>query len=145
MLRDHHLERRRRADRIAAVVLAALSLIPVYLASEVGELILSLAVCEQLCAIFIIAGGLLVIVTLVGLGVAWSMWVGTRLGRIVGLIGSAAGALLAGAPVLQALGSEPPGEPGDLLPLAAMTLAFALAAALSGVATWDWVREVRQR
>ena len=118
---------RRRADRLAAVLIAALSTIPAIAILELAGMVDYLADCNFWCVLAAFTGWLLLVVALVGYGIAWSIWVGTRLGRIVGF------GIAVAAVGLAAQASN-----------AALTLAFGVIAGLLLVSTLDWIAEVRR-
>ena len=148
MIVGPRFERRRRADRVAALLIALLSFVPAYFLVAVVEFLLFKQSCSEFCAemwaLFAIVGAIFLALALVGFGLAWSIWVGTRLGRIVGLGVCGVGVVLAGQPTLARVGSEVPPTIGDLLPGTALTAAFVLGGALTLVATLDWIAELRR-
>jgi hypothetical protein len=148
MAQGQESERGRRADRAAALLIGLLSLIPAYAFIGVVEFLLFKQQCSEFCAevwaLFAIIGAIFLLLALFGFGVAWSIWVRTRLGRIVGLGMCAVGAFLAGQATLTRLGSDIPPTGGDLLPGMALTLAFLLGGALTLVSTLAWIAGLRR-
>lgn len=89
--------RLRNLDRIAGALLALPTLVSLWFGVQGAVLGLAFfrpsasSLCEGFCALFLLLELAALLVTLVNLGVAVSVWTGTRLGRPVGLAFALAG------------------------------------------------------
>ena len=136
--------RLRGAERVAALLLLGLSLMPLEFAAQTTGLVLSATgECNLLCGVFGLFAWLLLAVSVAGVGLAISIWVGTRLGPVVGAI--VAGVVLANA--VQSLMSLLAGGfgPGDDEIVSPLVVAAVSAAALLllGASLVTWLRRLR--
>jgi hypothetical protein len=80
--------RLRTAERIAALLVGAISLVPLGDAVMAALLVTSPRSCDELCSVFVILALVSWFLGLAGLGLAVAIWTGTRLGPFVGLVAS---------------------------------------------------------
>jgi hypothetical protein len=95
------------SDRVAGALLGSLAMFPLIDAIHTGELIASAAGgCNEFCLVIGIAGWLFLVAAVVLAGVGVSVWTGTRLGRVVGMVVAVGGVGWAAARVLALHGED---------------------------------------
>lgn len=132
------------ADRVAAALLAAASLVPLTDAVRFTlDNPFAAKGCGDLCFVVLLLGWLLGVLGVVGIGLAWSIWIGTRLGRLVGFVVVLAGTVwFASRVATLAAAGFAVGDAEMMLP-AGLAIAFSVASLCLALSIRAWVIAVR--